>query len=236
MERSALSLAAIVLLAAVAGPAFAAPFDNQPKILLHVADPTAKNACALGRLADCRTARTHGDLYANTQFGYWVFLLAARGHVDSVGALECGITYQGGAPGAANDGIGLDVFGWTLCGTTESPDAGPVAWPGAGSGNRIAWSTPAVCATTEVGVSGYFYVAAYAPDTLRVIARPATGLARIQSCDGASRTLAADELGWAAFSAGQSLSGCNPCVQPCDGSPIAVSRATWSRVKTLRDR
>jgi hypothetical protein len=236
MRPRVLGITAFVLLAATANPAAAAPFDNKPKILLHVADPTAKNACALGRLADCRTARTRGDLYANTQFGYWVFLLAARGDVDSVGALECGITYQGGASGASNDGLGLDVFGWSLCGTTEIPDAGPVTWPGAGAGNRISWSAPAECPATEVGVSGYFYVAAYAPDTLRVIARPATGLARVQSCDGDTRTLADNELGWAAFSAGQSLSGCNPCVQPCDGPPIAVSEATWSRVKSLRDR
>lgn len=88
----------------------------------------------------------------------------------------------------------------------------------------------------EVGVSGYFYVAAYAPDTLRVIARPSSGIARLDPCNGDSRTLATTELGWVAFSDGQSAPGCNPCVESCDGPPIAVRGASWSRVKTLRDR
>src|SRR5687767_4764143 len=126
MSRHFLSPGIAVLLPVlllVPEAARSASFDNKPKVLLHVADVTAENACAPAGLADCDAAQTQGDLGES-----FVYLLVAPGDLPNVAGLECGITYDSGLSNGRNNHGGLDVLGWTLCATLEfNTAANP--WP-----------------------------------------------------------------------------------------------------------
>ncbi len=179
VPRTSLSAVILSLIFCVfaALPAGAVPFDNKPKILLHVTAPAVKNQCNLGVLADCGTAETRGGLYSATG-PHFVYLLVARGNLPDIAGLQCGITYQGGLASGAGDGIGLDIYSWNLCSTFEFQSGN---WPAPGSGNLMTWSV-GNCRTAETGVVGYFYVGAYGPDTLRVTPRPVDGAAKVAIC------------------------------------------------------
>ncbi|HEX7879514.1 MAG TPA: hypothetical protein VF720_08895, partial [Candidatus Eisenbacteria bacterium] len=87
------------------------------------------------------------------------------------------------------------------------------------------------CQTGAVATAGYFYLTAYAPSTLKLIPRPIDMAAKVADCGSLEIPLAASELGWASFSAGATVPGCNPCVQNC--GIVGVEPSTWSSIKTL---
>jgi hypothetical protein len=206
-------------LALSAGMVQAAPFDDKPKLLLHVMTTTTKNACARGLLSDCTAAETQGDLYPGST--HFVYLLVAKGELPHISGAQWGITYQGGNPGGRLDSAGIDLFSWTTCGTLEFPSAN---WPAPNSGNMVTYASGS-CPSGETGVIGYFYMAAYAADTLSVIPRPVDGAAKVAVCPpadpgrhAAETVLTLADLGRAVFSSGAASPGCNPCVEECGGS------------------
>ena len=79
-------------------------------------------------------------------------------------------------------------------------------------------------------VAGYFYLAAYGSGTLRLIPRPADGLAMVSDCSAQATQIPSEGLGTARFSPGALIAGYNPCGREAS---VAVERATWSRIKTL---
>ena len=116
----------------------------------------------------------------------------------------------------------------------EGPHGG---WPAAGSGNPMLWNSATRCQRHEPGGSGtgvngiigYFYLAAYDPDTLGVKVSPATGKAVVFDCAGAADEIQAQvpvPLGYAVFSQSGSILGYSPCT-----TTVSVQRTTWSRIK-----
>ncbi|TPW17809.1 MAG: hypothetical protein FD129_224 [bacterium] len=229
-----IALSVLFTLVLLAPSASAVTFDNKPKLLLHVRGATTKAACTTaGFLANCQTATTAGTLVTSVSGPfYFVYLLAARGAVTDLAGLQCGITYQGGQPGDLSDGVGIDVFGWSLCATLEFATPGPNAWPRPGGGNLITWDPGTRCQTGDSGVAGYFYVGAYSTDQMILTRRPADNKAAVARCDATEPpALALGDLGTASFNSNTS-GGCNPCLINCS-APVPVESATWSSVKLL---
>jgi hypothetical protein len=223
------------LVIGLAGAVLAAPLDGRPKILLHVKIPNAKNACtAWGTLADCREATVRSGLSTPAGPYFYAYLMAARGNLPTLAGLQCGITYQAGQAGGMNDGIGIDIFAWTLCATLEFITPETNAWPRPGGGNLITWDPVNTCQAGDVAVAGYFYLGAYSSDVLRVLKRPVDNSARVADCLWIEPPpLEAGDLGFAAFSAGGAEPGCNPCLIDCLNSPMPVTPTTWGGVKAL---
>lgn len=239
MKKVTLVAGVLVLGAIVlgAGSALAAPFDNQPKILLHIKGTTTKNACTAGSVANCQTDPiTQADLTPAEGPYYFVYLLAAKGASENLAGMQCGISYQTDQPSQDADGMGVDVFGWTLCATLEFVQPGANLWPKPGGGNLITWDAILRCQTGEVAVAGYFYLGAYSADKMSVKKRPADNAAKVARCDSAEEPpLGVEDLGFISFSAGGTTVGCNPCVAPgCEGVPVEPT--TWSNIKTLMGR
>lgn len=199
--------------------AWAVPFDDRPKLLLHVRPVTTKNLCTWGNLNDCQQAVTRGQTDPTGNLPYYVYLLAATGPYRSVtlggndiglAGLQLGLNYDGGA------NSGVDIFGWTLCATLQFAAGG---WPSPGSSNLITWDSFTVCQKGEVGIAGYFYVAAYSPDVLGIVPRPIDNLAKVAACTNAEVDLNLGDLGSVRFTTAGTTDGCNPCIQSCSGAP-----------------
>jgi hypothetical protein len=126
----------------------------------------------------------------------------------------------------------VDVFSWTRCAALEFPGGSPNPWPQPGSGNLITWDPTNDCQQTYPTSVGYFYVAAYSPDTFQITPRPVDGEAKVAACDGAEVLLPGDDLGSAVFSSGAKASGCSPCFVPCN-EPIPATQTTWGAIKAL---
>lgn len=241
MKKVTLVAGVLVLGAIVlgAGSALAAPFDNQPKILLHIKGMTTKNICTAGSVNDCQSEPVvAADLTPAEGPFYFVYLLAAKGASENLAGMQCGITYQTGQASQDADGMGVDVFGWTLCATLEfQQPPGPTAnaWPKPNCGNLITWDAILRCQVGEVAVAGYFYLGAYSADRMSVTKRPADMAAKVARCDsGEEPPLGDEDLGFISFSAGGTTEGCNPCIGPCSGVPVQPT--TWSNIKTLMGR
>jgi hypothetical protein len=206
-------------------PAFASSWDGKPKILLHVRPTTAKNQCAFGSLSDCMSANPTGAVGND----YFVYLSLALGDVPALLGFMCGVTYDTGAPTAINDGQGIDVWGWTICG----PALPGVGWPAPHTYVFTEWPHP--CPTAANNCAGYFSVTAYSPSVMRLEGRPDDGKAVVFGCpNGNEIVIPSSDLGSAIFTVNGIQSGCNPCVSACPENPITVEASTWSRVKTLR--
>ena len=229
-DRSVLAIVATLVVGSVAlsaVPARAVPFDNKPKILLHVKAVTTKGGCNWGNLTDCTQAVTRGPVgNASGPFNY-VYLLVATGPYRSSGlggnnlgvaGTQCGLDFDGTAGG------GIDIFSWTLCATLEFVSTG---WPEDGGGNLMTWDNTNRCQKDEVAIAGYFYCGAYSTDTFKLIARPVDSAAKIADCQSQEVVLdPAGDLGFAKFSAAGDTDGCNPCLARCDGVPVQPT--TWS--------
>ena len=225
----------ILLLPALAGPARALPWDNRPKILLHLAAPTTKSPCAAdgpGALADCQQAVVRGEIAARGVGPYYfAYLLAARGQLAGLSGLQCGLQYQDGQSSDMDDQMGIDIFGWNLCATLEFPTTGLDDWPRPGSGNMITWDYLHNCQAGELGVAGYFYMASYTDDRLMIVPRPVDGVVSVADCDNVEYPLdPATDLGIVVFGS-EELVPCSPCGYPCNAEPVQSS--TWSQIKTL---
>jgi hypothetical protein len=204
-----------VVLLLLPAAASAAPHDGGPKILLHAMAVAQKNVCARGALADCRDATATGAVGVP----HFVYLLGVPGVGRTLGGVEVGLTYQDGEPDDLVDGAGLDIFSWTRCATLDFLSPAPRAWPGPAGGNLISFDPLLACQEGETAVLGFFYLAAYAPDALHLIARPQSGLAGVADCAGVVTTLEEADLGAVRFSLSGVEPGCNPCAEPCPPAP-----------------
>ncbi|HEX7879850.1 MAG TPA: hypothetical protein VF720_10595 [Candidatus Eisenbacteria bacterium] len=215
-----------VILAAwfAAVPVAAAPYDGQPKILLHLGTVTSKSACIAGERSDCGTAVTAGEVGGAAGPFYYAYVLAAKGNLPDLAGVQFGIRYENGCVNGRNDNQQVDVLAWTLCGSLEFTTPGFYSWPGPNSGTTITWDPGPRCQVGETAVAGYFYVACYgAADTMRVIPRPVDGLAAVAQCNSNVTNLPVASLGSAVFSPGGSVAGCNPCNGPCSPPPTSLS-------------
>lgn len=215
-------------------PAAAVPFDNAPKILLHVKSTTTKNACTTyANLSDCQTAVTRGGLVTSASGPfYFVYVLVATGSYrgNGLGGTDLGLAgAQFGIHYDAVAGSGVDVFTWTLCATLEFVSTG---WPDSDGGELLTWDAATACVKNEVGVAGYFYAGAYSTDLLKITARPVDSNMKVADCQSQEITLdPANDGGSASFTAGGTTDGCNPCLAGCSGVP--VESTTWGKIKAL---
>jgi len=204
-------------------PASAAVDPKKPKLLLHVKTVTTKAPCAITALADnCSNAVTKGDLYPAL---YHVQLIVDRGDSittdDGVAGVQFGLDYPMGASG-------IIIYSWNLCATLEFAMPN---YPNTGTGNLITWNTVTSCQRTRLACAGYYYMGAYAPSTWHLVKRQVDQLAKVADCQAFEVLVPDGALGFAAFSAGATTEGCNPCLTDC--APVAVAPTTWSGVKNL---
>ena len=202
-----------------------------PKILLHVKAVTTKNQCTPTGVTTCDQAVNVGML--NTFYHVQV-LVAESDSLNQedtgIAGVQFGLDYMGGFDPSGNPSLALDIFGWNLCATLEFAQPSPT-WPGPGGGNLITWDAVTTCQRGAVATAGYFYLTAYMPATLKLIPRPVDGAAKVADCGSMEIPLQPPDLGWASFSAGATVPGCNPCVMPCGMVP--VEQSTWSSIKAL---
>lgn len=210
--------ALILLVAASLGlaPLARAGSNDQARLALHLMTPALKNACdRSGAAPPCAGVVTAGDLYPTTYYAYLLVMNADP--VEGIAALQCGLQYDG----AAHQGV--DIFSWVNCAALDFAMPG---WPAAGTGNLLTWDYLVDCQRAEPGgpgtgvvaTAGYFYLAAYSPDILRLTPRPVDALAKVAACSSMEHNLEGPGihhepsfLGAAAFSAGATTPGYNPC-------------------------
>jgi hypothetical protein len=214
------------------------------KIMLMRLAPTTKTQCTRTQLrpADCTgyDGVSNLALYPTLHFAY--VLVVDGSLAEGIAGVQFGIDYQTSNAGSASDGVGLDIYGWTLCATLEfqAPAGGAVnSWPNANSGNLVTWDAILACQQTgnanigAVGVVGYFYCGAYGDDVLRIERRQVDDAAKVANCASAedvtfdSPNPAETFLGALGFGNGV---GINPCGREL---PVPVESTTWSGVKTL---
>ncbi len=139
---------------------------------------------------------------------------------DGIAGAVFGIDYNG------LSSIGVDIFGWTLCGDIDFPANG---WPGAGSGNVVTFSAATNCQRDIIpthpeegvhAVLGAFYAYAYSGDELRITRRNFVQNQDLQvaDCTATAEDIPLSSVGSVKFSTNLSP-GCNPCVSPCAEPP-----------------
>lgn len=239
-HRIAIRIAAIFMLAAGAlslggAPARAIPFDDHPKLLLHLLPRTTKGACTTySDLPDCRTAITQGQLvdFPSDSPASYLFFMGATGplRAAALGGNDRGIaTLAFGIEYNAKVVQGVDVFEWAYCSSWAFPENG---WPASGGGIVISWDETTSCRRGEVAVGGYLYCAAYSPDRIKIVPRSATGVAEVVDCLSTHYGLSESDLGSVNFSADGKTPGCNPCTASC--TPVVpVQPVTWGQIKSL---
>lgn len=210
-----LVLCTLLLGGSLSDPAAAGP-NADARILIHLLAPTRKNACTRPEATpDCAGVVTKGGLAPQM---YYAYLLVVGADAEAgVAGVQCGIQYN------AAEKAGVDILAWKNCGTLEftSDD-----WPASEGGNLVTWDATVRCQTSAPhgpaagveAVIGYFYCAAYGPDTLRVIPRPVDGFAKVADCKSVEDLINSREqpaaparLGYAVFSAGGKVPGYAPC-------------------------
>ncbi|HEX7878920.1 MAG TPA: hypothetical protein VF720_05890 [Candidatus Eisenbacteria bacterium] len=220
---------AIACIAWLTFPLSAARAANNPMILLHVV--AANKVCGQAQLANCTAAISQGSL--NTPYHVFVVVAPSDSMLQSgagIAGLQFGLDYSGGFDPSGNPVLPIDIFSWTLCATLEFITPTP-QWPGPGGGNLITWDSVTNCQLGNLAVAGYFYLTAYSPATLRLTPRPVDQRAKVATCGAVELdTWNYYGLGIAAFSAGSTVPGCNPCIYPCGIDP--VESTTWSRIKS----
>ena len=208
------------------------PASSQPpKLLLHVGPAGRSNSCGSLVLESPEDVSTRGGLSAAGGPFYNVYLIASRGTLPTIGGLECGITYENGEPGDMRNGAGIDILEWTLCASAQIPAGQAPVWPAPGSGNMIAWDVSTDCQVGNKAVAGYFYLAAYSADALRLTPPPGQSEAHMVACDPISVPMSAADLGYVRFSSDTSVKGCNPVLEAC--AVVPVRAATWGGIKAL---
>jgi hypothetical protein len=228
----------ILTLCLAPASAQASSFDGRPKILLHITGTTLKNVCSYGQLADCAAATTTALLTSLSEGNYYfVYLIGVRGSLETIGGIKGGIEFEQNRLTDDNNGQGIDILGWTLCGDLHLHSNGGEnanSWPEAMSDFLVTWSFIS-CSDLDNKVAGYFYLAAYSDDTMRITAshRPDHGInAQMASCANDIFTFESTDLGSVAFSNESSTRGCNPCSVPCEEA-IATIQTTWGAIKSL---
>lgn len=209
-------------------------YDNQPQewpfhprsVALHVAPVSSPRSA-------CDLSVSPADLVTEGEAGpgvvAYVYMLAGPIYSDNVGltGLRTGIEYTTS---------GLQVFGWTPCGTSQAPQA---EWPGSGSGNSFTWT--GACPQLDLIPVGYFYLGAYAPGAMAVVGYPGTpgspgaGEVTLADCGGAEYTAPSQYLGWVSLGGGARdglQHGCNPFIETCLSGPVPVRHTTWGQLKS----
>jgi hypothetical protein len=226
-------LSGALLLALVPGTAHA--FGNaDAKMLFHLASTTSSQVCTRTAASPaCDDIDTSGGLYPNVYFAY--LLVADGSATEGVGGILAGIDYGSGP----TDGVGLDIFSWTICATIELAGNSP-PWYQTGSANLISWDTGTRCQRNEPGgpgtgvvaTAGYFYCTAYGPATLQIA--PHRRRAEhpdeliVANCANQNDLITdPDNMGSVVFSASGTEEGHNPCLKV-----VAVQGTTWSRIKS----
>jgi hypothetical protein len=242
VNASALGL---LLLGTTLSNATAGPNANA-KVVIHLASLTSVGACtrAAARPA-CADVVTSAALTAVNEGPYYFayVLVADSDPVEGLAGFNFGIYYNSGQ----TDGVGLDVFGWTLCATLELAHSSPV-WPSHGSSNLVTWDSTNRCQRSEPGgpgtgvvaTAGYFYCAAYSPATLSIgpYLRPtSTGFNKVTvaTCEAeediiynAAAPPDPSPLGSVRFSENGKEPGYNPCAVA-----VPVQPTTWSGIKSF---
>lgn len=200
--------------------------NSSAVLALHATGVAMKNQCAVGR-QPCTSLRTEWSTYnpvTGEGAGFTYVLVMEANATEGIAGVEFGIAY--------NDTSleGVDFFdtggsypGWTSCADLTFAETG---WPASGTGILLTWNPTTHCQQVEPGgtgtgvvaVAGYFYVAAYSADVLRITPRPSSGLASVSSCAGVEDIISTDRLGSAAYSEDGSLLGklvCNYGLPPC---------------------
>ncbi|HEX7879378.1 MAG TPA: hypothetical protein VF720_08210 [Candidatus Eisenbacteria bacterium] len=182
--------------------------------MLHALPLTTKNFCTRtanlpsGGCAVYSLGVNNVLLYPPGQF---VYALVVNGsQTEGIGGAQFGIDYNGLPQ------TGLEVWGWTNCGTSELPMAG---WPAPGTGNLVSFSVPANCQTggsTSLGAVatlGYSYCGAYTPDVMRITPHPIRGKAVVANCAAVEDELfdSTDPRCTALGAVGFARPGINPC-------------------------
>jgi hypothetical protein len=254
MKRILLIAIAVAVVTAMSVPAWAGTNPNAV-ITVHAKAHTTKpaNTCTTwspnsGTPIPCTSYVTSATVGVNTD----VYVVVAGGSaVSGIAGMSCGVKYSGTPADGGSDGVGADVYGWTLCADlqfTNSPIPGDTAneWPISGGGNRITWVMTTNCQRTVAGtegvhaVAGAFYVFAYGPDTFALTGNLNLEIPELAVADcitGATDYIAFDLGGapaaFVTFSVSGTDVGCNPCTEPtrsCIGTPVESS--TWGKIKT----
>ncbi len=229
---------AVGLVCAMPGPAAAGTQDGAV-VALHVGphSKTGDTPCGYAdgeALFPCRDFQTAWPL--NTPAN--VYLIVARGAPDpGVAGASCGILYNHGETGQAtkSDGVGVDVFAWTLCSWAPWVPGLPPEdlFPASGGGIRLVWSPQTDCQTGVVedegvhALAGSFYVLAYSDDMFEITpnrtANPGVDEFQVLDCDNQTTVLPYPEAaGVVAFGSGTGYT-------PCQAVPVIPT--TWSRLK-----
>ena len=176
-----------------------------PDVTLHVAPVLPGNPCNKSTAAE--DVVTWGAASGTGAF-YHVYVLASPADSAASGilALEYGLDTQESTPGA------LQFYGSTHCASTQFTFGD---WPKNG-GVALSWS-PGCASDAAVMPMHSFYVGAYAPASLAVVAHPNTGKVDLASCDAVYETVSPSNLGWVSFG---SPGGCNAFTDPCGSAQV----------------
>ncbi|TPW13344.1 MAG: hypothetical protein FD129_1294, partial [bacterium] len=185
---------------------------------LHLARPpvTPPPCSALGAIS-CDTLTVSG-MSSEVGEHYYAYLLASIGGLRGLSGVRFGIDYDGGTPGGATNGQGLDILSWAVCGPASMLYNS--SWPDPGMSMTLTWdySTTGCPDLGSTVVAGYFYVSAYSADILRLTPPAGETTVEITDCGFTLRELDVTQLGQAAFSPDGSLSGCRPCTNACQAT------------------
>jgi hypothetical protein len=167
------------------------------------------------------------------------FIIANADSALGVSGVSLGVDY-GDTPGATQDGVGCDVFGYTFCADLQytngiDPNDVNTEFPAAGGGNRLIWVRTTNCQRHVVppyqveAVACVFYVYAYSPDQFIVdMNRNLYTGAEFQMVDCPGPALSdmawPSHAGYVDFGSG---AGYNPCsiITP-------VENTTWGKLKS----
>src|SRR5512140_2343151 len=221
-HRTAEIVWTLCLLLSAAAPAQSGPHYGA-KILIHLlpavgngsicSSPTAAPPCS-GIMTEGGTSTAEAPRY------YFACVLVTDGdRTAGISGVQFGVRY------AAAVSKGVDVLGWTSCGTHEDPSPD---WPADSTGILITWDKgnyqshePGGPGTGVTALVGYFYCAAYSPDYLSISGKPGDDVARVRDSagmwdiiDSPTCSFVPSHLGYAAFSSDAMSPGFNPCGSP----------------------
>lgn len=174
------------------------------KIILHLVPWNNRHTCSAGVLEQPGQVVTKGDLFPAR---YAAYALVAEGTPGvGISGLQFGIAF--------NDTTkkGVDIIDWQECSLFNWPMPG---WPVESlTGNLLTWNADTDCDSSGFRVAGFFYLTAYSPDRLRIVARPADNIVAVIDCmkNGSKNedcldVLPVESLGFVDFGGGE---GYNP--------------------------
>ncbi len=156
----------------LAGPDARAAGNPNAKIILHLVPWNNRHTCAAGRLEQPGQVVTKGDLFPARYAAYALVVDGTPG--AGIAGVQFGIAY--------NDSVkkGVDIIDWQECSLFNWPMPG---WPAESlTGNLLTWHSTTDCDSSGFRVAGFFYLTAYSPDRLRIVARPADNMAAVSDC------------------------------------------------------